>query len=33
MGRRRRIDAVKTQFAEAAERHLDDVHAYLVYLT
>jgi RNA polymerase sigma-70 factor (ECF subfamily) len=29
----RRIDAVKTEFAEAAERHLDDVHAYLVYLT
>jgi RNA polymerase sigma factor (sigma-70 family) len=24
---------VKTEFAEAAERHLDDVHAYLVYLT
>jgi RNA polymerase sigma-70 factor, ECF subfamily len=33
MGRRRRIDVVKTEFAEAAERHLDDVHAYLVYLT
>jgi RNA polymerase sigma-70 factor (ECF subfamily) len=33
MGRRRRIDAVKTEFAEAAERHLDDVLAYLVYLT
>src|SRR6187431_1468149 len=33
MGKRRRIDAVKTEFAEAAERHLDDVHAYLVYLT
>ncbi len=36
MRRRRRIDAVKpsTQdFAEAAERHLDDVHAFLVYLT
>src|SRR5947209_19552355 len=36
MGRRRRISAVKpgTQgFAEAAERHLDDVHAFLVYLT
>ena len=27
------MDAVKTEFAEAAERHLDDVHAYLVYLT
>jgi RNA polymerase sigma-70 factor (ECF subfamily) len=24
---------VRTEFAEAAERHLDDVHAYLVYLT
>jgi RNA polymerase sigma-70 factor (ECF subfamily) len=24
---------VTTEFAEAAERHLDDVHAYLVYLT
>jgi RNA polymerase sigma-70 factor (ECF subfamily) len=24
---------VKAEFAEAAERHLDDVHAYLVYLT
>ena len=33
MSRLRRIDAVKTEFAEAAERHLDDVHAYLVYLT
>ena len=33
MGKRRRIDAVKTEFAEAAERHLDDVHSYLVYLT
>src|SRR3989442_14611857 len=36
MGLRRRISAVKpgTQgFAEAAERHLDDVHAFLVYLT
>ena len=33
MGSRRRIDAVTTDFAEAAERHLDDVHAYLVYLT
>jgi RNA polymerase sigma-70 factor (ECF subfamily) len=33
MTRLRRIDAVKTQFAEAAERHLDDVHAFLVYLT
>ena len=29
----RRMDAVKTEFAEAAERHLDDVHGYLVYLT
>jgi RNA polymerase sigma factor (sigma-70 family) len=27
------MNAVKTEFAEAAERHLDDVHAYLVYLT
>ena len=27
------MNAVKTKFAEAAERHLDDVHAYLVYLT
>ena len=36
MGRRRRISAVKPgtqRFAEAAERHLDDVHAFLVYLT
>ena len=36
MGRRRRISAVKPGaqgFAEAAERHLDDVHAFLVYLT
>lgn len=33
MGLRRRIDAVRTQFAEAAERHLDDVYAFLVYLT
>ena len=36
MGPRRRISAVKpgTQyFVEAAERHLDDVHAFLVYLT
>jgi RNA polymerase sigma-70 factor (ECF subfamily) len=33
MTRLRRIDAVKTEFAEAAERHLDDVHAFLVYLT
>jgi RNA polymerase sigma-70 factor (ECF subfamily) len=33
MGTRRRIGLVKTAFAEAAERHLDDVHAYLVYLT
>jgi RNA polymerase sigma factor (sigma-70 family) len=33
---RRRIGAVKSgadEFAAAAERHLDDVHAYLVYLT
>ena len=29
----RRMNAVKTEFAEAAERHLDDVHGYLVYLT
>jgi RNA polymerase sigma-70 factor (ECF subfamily) len=29
----RRIDAVRTEFTEAAERHLDDVHAFLVYLT
>jgi RNA polymerase sigma-70 factor (ECF subfamily) len=27
------MNAVKTEFSEAAERHLDDVHAYLVYLT
>ena len=33
MTRLRRMNAVKTEFAEAAERHLDDVHAYLVYLT
>src|SRR2546429_4493590 len=36
MGRRRRISAVKPgaqDFAEAAERHLDEVHAFLVYLT
>jgi|SRR5215470_5796004 len=33
MTRLRRIDAVKTEFAEAAERHLDDVFAFLVYLT
>src|SRR5262245_38126455 len=33
MTRLRRIDAVKTEFAEAVERHLDDVHAFLVYLT
>ena len=33
MSRLRRIDAVRTEFAEAAERHLDDVHAFLVYLT
>ena len=30
---RRRIGVVTEEFAEAAERHLDDVHAYLVYLT
>jgi RNA polymerase sigma-70 factor (ECF subfamily) len=36
MGRLRRISLVKPNaqdFAEAAERHLDDVHAFLVYLT
>jgi RNA polymerase sigma-70 factor (ECF subfamily) len=36
MSGRRRISAVKpgaTEFAEAAERHLDDVYAFLVYLT
>jgi RNA polymerase sigma factor (sigma-70 family) len=33
MGSRRRIGAVTAEFAAAAERHLDDVHAYLVYLT
>jgi len=36
MGPLRRISAVKPgaqDFAEAAERHLDDVHAFLVYLT
>ena len=36
MDRLRRISAVKPgakEFAEAAERHLDDVHAFLVYLT
>lgn len=33
MTRLRRIDAVRTEFADAAERHLDDVHAFLVYLT
>jgi RNA polymerase sigma-70 factor (ECF subfamily) len=36
MPRLRRISVVKpnaTDFAEAAERHLDDVHAFLVYLT
>jgi len=33
MGTRRRIRVVTTEFAEAAERHLDNVHAYLVYLT
>jgi RNA polymerase sigma-70 factor (ECF subfamily) len=27
------MNVVKTEFSEAAERHLDDVHAYLVYLT
>ena len=27
------MNVVKTDFSEAAERHLDDVHAYLVYLT
>jgi RNA polymerase sigma-70 factor (ECF subfamily) len=27
------MNLVKTEFSEAAERHLDDVHAYLVYLT
>jgi RNA polymerase sigma-70 factor (ECF subfamily) len=35
-GPRRRISVVKPGaqgFAEAAERHLDDVHAFLVYLT
>jgi RNA polymerase sigma-70 factor (ECF subfamily) len=29
----RRIDAVRKEFAEAAERHLDGVYAFLVYLT
>src|SRR5213592_5192983 len=36
MARRRRIGGMKSSahdFAEAAERHLDDVHAFLVYLT
>ena len=33
MNGRRRIGVVTEEFAEAAERHLDDVHAYLVYLT
>ena len=33
MGTRRRIGLVRTEFAEAAGRHLDDVHGYLVYLT
>jgi RNA polymerase sigma-70 factor (ECF subfamily) len=33
MSRLRRIDAVRTEFTEAAERHLDDVYAFLVYLT
>ena len=27
------MDAVRTEFAEAAEQHLDDVFAFLVYLT
>src|ERR687887_783711 len=33
MGLRRRMGVVTTEFEEAAERHLDDVHAFLVYLT
>src|SRR5437867_2732721 len=36
MARRRRIGGMKSSahdFAEAAERHLDDVHAFLIYLT
>src|ERR1043165_8940015 len=33
MGTRRRIGLVRTEFAEAAGRHLADVHGYLVYLT
>ena len=36
MGHRRRkegVTAATTTLAEAAEAHLDDVHAYLVYLT
>src|SRR3954468_12141705 len=33
MSDRRRIGVVTEEFAEAAERHLDDVHAYLVYVT
>src|SRR3954467_4351767 len=33
MSDRRRIGCVTEEFAEAAERHLDDVHAYLVYVT
>ena len=36
MGPLRRISAVKPgaqEFAVAAERHLDDVHAFLIYLT
>jgi RNA polymerase sigma-70 factor (ECF subfamily) len=36
MGPLRRISAVKPgaqEFVEAAERHLDDVHAFLIYLT
>ena len=33
MSGRRRIDAVTTEFSEAAEQHLDDVFAFLVYLT
>jgi RNA polymerase sigma-70 factor (ECF subfamily) len=32
--RRRRIDGVQQEsFADVAERHLDDVHSYIVYLT
>src|SRR3954451_6181844 len=33
MSDRRRIGVVTEDFAEAAERHLDDVHAFLIYLT